>query len=206
MFIVVPDEPIKAKGLSWRNPKTSDSYPFSYQLLCALHCPSLTLTIVGYWEEWYERAVEGRYSQSDPSRPFPCHSLEQEHSLTDVRPELFRVIRGTDSEEELFVPDLGKIGILGAKWLVSRKRNTNLLDLSNVWKKIVFQKIDEDIAQQGGVVPNDSDDEMYTDDLAPGDPRNDEESAPADIHLHRRSPSLELEHHQFGRSSKMYQR
>ena len=163
-------------------------------------------TIVGYWEEWYERAVEGRYSQSDPSRPFPCHSLEQEHSLTDVRPELFRVIRGTDSEEELFVPDLGKIGILGAKWLVSRKRNTNLLDLSNVWKKIVFQKIDEDIAQQGGVVPNDSDDEMYTDDLAPGDPRNDEESAPADIHLHRRSPSLELEHHQFGRSSKMYQR
>ena len=48
----------------------------------------------------------------------------------------------------MYIPDLGKIGILGSQWLVSRKCNTNLFDLANVWKKTVFRKLDERITEE----------------------------------------------------------
>src|SRR6202044_2167361 len=108
-------------------------------------------TITKYWEEWYERAVDGRFSTSDPSRPFPKPDLQAEHDINDVRPELFRQFQMDG--EDCFVPDLGKIGILGSRWIVSPGRNRNLFDLSNVWKKIVFQKLDDNIADEGGVDP-----------------------------------------------------
>ena len=48
---------------------------------------------------------------------------------------------------------MGKIGILGSQWIVSRKQTTNLFNLANVWKKIVFQKLDETVAEEGGMDP-----------------------------------------------------
>ena len=107
-------------------------------------------TVTKYWVEWYERATEDRYT-NDPARPFLPHDPEQPHDLVDIRPDLFRLVQVKG--EEVYVPDLGKIGILGSRWLVSRKRNTNLFDLANVWKKTVFRKLDERIADEGGVNP-----------------------------------------------------
>jgi hypothetical protein len=101
----------------------------------------------------------------------------------------------------MYIPDLGKIGILGSRWLVSRKRNTNLFDLANVWKKTVFRKLDERIAEEGGVNPT----------ISSIDPLDFQlEAIPQEteieeiIQLHRREHSEELEHPEFGRISKIY--
>ena len=159
-------------------------------------------TITKYWEEWYERAVDDRYSTSDPSRLFPAPMAEDEHDLVDIQPGLYKTIRVKGEEE--YVPDLGRIGILGSRWIVSRKRTTNLFDLANVWKKIVFQKLDETIADEGGVDPTIP---IVEEDNEPGEdlPHNlastDEVS---DVILHRRSRSIDQEHPEFGRSSKFY--
>jgi hypothetical protein len=159
-------------------------------------------SITKYWEEWYERATEGRYSVNDPSRPFTAPDSEHEHGVVDVRPDLFtRVLDNVG--EEVFVPDLRKIGLLGSRWIVSRKRNTNLFDLANVWKKIAFRQLDENIATEGGVdpmIPNDDDN------IIPADYQSLTQESNEDIILHRRERSQELEHPEFGRSSKIYTR
>ena len=160
---------------------------------------------------------------SDPSRLFPAPMLVDEHDLVDIRPELFKIVRVKGEEE--YVPDLGKIGILGSRWIVSRKRTTNLFDLANVWKKIVFQKLDETVAEEGGVDPTipivEEDNEPGEEDNEPGEEDNElgeEDNEPgedlphnlastdevSDVILHRRSRSIDLEHPEFGRSSKIY--
>ncbi len=108
-------------------------------------------TITDYWMEWYTRFNDGHY-EYDPSRPFLPVDPASNDEITDVRPELYCSGTGR-AGEEVFVPDLRKIGITGCRWLVSRKRGTNLLDLSNKWKKIVFQKLDEEIATTGFSTP-----------------------------------------------------
>ena len=155
-------------------------------------------TVTKYWEEWYERATEGRYS-NDPSRPFPTHDQGYEHDLRDVRPELFRMLK-VDGED-VFVPDLGKIGLLGSRWIVSRKRTTNLFDLANVWKKTVFRKLDDKIATEGGVNPTIPSTD-HLDRQLEAIPR--ETTLNEDIILHQREHSQELEHPEFGRISKVY--
>ena len=156
-------------------------------------------TVTKYWEEWYERAAEGRFS-GGASRPFPPYNSEQVHDLKDIRPELFRTIQA-EGEEVLFVPDLGKIGLLGSRWIVSRKRNTNLFDLANVWKKTVFRKLDERIAEEGGVNPTIPNVDPLDRQLE-AIPR--ETSIEEDIQLHQREHSEELVHPEFGRLTKVY--
>ena len=142
---------------------------------------------------------------NDPARPFPAPDPNSEDDIGDVRPELYcEVVKGSDT---VFVPDLRKIGILGRRWLVSRKRNTNLYDLSQKWKKVVFETLDEQIQNEGGFAPTIQDVEVITNTpqqvQLPGlatSADSDEES----IQLHRRSrsPDNEQEHPEFGRLSK----
>ena len=162
--------------------------------------------VTKYWEEWYERAESSRWV-NDPSRPFIAPDPSHEHGITDIRPDLFT--RVSDSAgEEMFIPDLRKIGLLGSRWVVSRKRNTNLFDLANVWKKTVFRQLDEAIAEEGGVVPEIPHDDPLTlllaADKSIAQALNVEEDN--EIVLHRREHSQELEHPEFGRISKTYAR
>ena len=123
-----------------------------------------------------------------------------------MKPDLYAVVRGSDGEET-FVPDLRKIGLLGRRWIVSRKRNANLFDLANVWKKTVFRKLDEAIAEEGGVVPmNQTVDAL--DNLLPADRAavEDVDQEEDEIILHQRERSEDLEHPEFGRISKSYNR
>ena len=162
-------------------------------------------TVTEYWDEWYTRAEQGRYL-SNASCPFPADSIEDDHQITDVKPDLYAVVRGSDGEEA-FVPDLRKIGLLGRRWIVSRKRNANLFDLANVWKKTVFRKLDEAIAEEGGVVPmNQTADAL--DNLLPADRAavEDVDQEEDEIILHQRERSEDLEHPEFGRISKSYNR
>ena len=163
-------------------------------------------TITKYWEEWYERAAHGLFT-NEASRPFPAPDPAHEHGITDVRPDLFtRVSEGVS--EEMFVPDLRKIGLLGSRWVVSRKRNTNLFDLANVWKKIVIRQLDENIATEGGVVPEIPHDDPLTLMLETDKFLAQALEVPEDneILLHRRERSEELEHPEFGRISKSFAR
>ncbi|KAH9474190.1 hypothetical protein JR316_0002860 [Psilocybe cubensis] len=160
-------------------------------------------TVTEYWSAWYEHAEKGLYSV-DSSRPLIKPDPNYVHDLDDVRPELFTQIL-VDGETE-FVPDLRKIGLLGSRWIVSRKRNTNLFDLANVWKKTVFRKLDEDIAEKGGVVPETQNvNETYHSALVEAAEQISIESD-NEIILHRRSISQEREHPEFGRISKSYNR
>jgi hypothetical protein len=163
-------------------------------------------TITKYWEEWYERAEKGHFT-NDPSRPFPAPDSSYEHGITDVRPDLFLKVED-DVGEEVFVPDLRKIGLLGCRWVVSRKRNTNLFDLANVWKKVVFRQLDERIATEGGVVPEIPRSDPLTLMLETDKSLAQELGVVEDneIVLHRREHSEELEHPEFGRISKSYAR
>ena len=84
---------------------------------------------------------------------------------------------------------------------MSRKHNANLFDLANVWKKTVFRKLDERIAEEGGVnpmIPN-VDPLDYQLEAIPQETGLEE-----DIILHQREHSEELEHPEFGRISKIY--
>ncbi|KAH9484659.1 hypothetical protein JR316_0001558 [Psilocybe cubensis] len=160
-------------------------------------------TVTEYWSAWYEHAEKGLYS-ADSSRPLIKPDPNYVHDLDDVRPELFTQIL-VDGETE-FVPDLRKIGLLGSRWIVSRKRNTNLFDLANVWKKTVFRKLDENIAEKGGVVPETQNvNETYHSALVEAAEQISIESD-NEIILHRRSTSQEREHPEFGRISKSYNR
>ena len=70
-------------------------------------------TITKYWEEWYERADQGLFT-NEASRPFPVPDPAHEHGVTDVRPDLFtRVSKGVS--KEMFVLDLHKVGLLGSR-------------------------------------------------------------------------------------------
>ena len=163
-------------------------------------------TITEYWDEWYRRAELNQYVTS-LDHLFPAPDPTSEHGITDVRPDLFTRVCDNVGEE-MFVPDLRKIGLLGSRWVVSRKRNTNLFDLTNTWKKIVFRQLDERIAEEGGVVPeiprNDPLELMLETDKSMAQALNVEEDM--EIVLHRREHSEELEHPEFGRISKVYAR
>jgi hypothetical protein len=157
-------------------------------------------TITDYWAEWLERAREGRYS-SDPARPFPPYD-EDRQDLVDVQQRLFERVRLRDGEEA-FTPSLGKIGLLGSRWIVSRKRTKNLLDLTTKWKNMVFDKMDE------AIVSEISDcrpqirtlDEWLGLDATKSVNRPNADSGQP---IHLRDSDDEMVHPEFGRLSKMY--
>jgi hypothetical protein len=167
-------------------------------------------TITDYWMEWYSRFNDGRYD-GDPSRPFLPVDPESTDDITgDVQPGLS--VAGLDrAGEVVYAPDLRKIGITGCRWLVSRKRGTNLLDLANTWKKIVFQKLDESIAETGfatSSIINPEGRELLLEHerfmltnwgggIAP---------EPENINPHFRSVSPDMIHPEFGRISKTHNR
>jgi hypothetical protein len=161
--------------------------------------------VTDYWSEWYDRAEAGNYMIS-PARPFPADNPDAEHSITDVRPGLYCTVRDPADGSDAFVPDLRKIGLIGSRWIVSRKRTTNLFDLATQWKKTVFRKLDERVAEEGGASVDQNPDrvvESHLDTLLHADRRvagvnvDDEVIFPQ-----QRYRSEDRDHPEFGRSSK----
>ncbi len=166
-------------------------------------------TITDYWSEWYSRFEEGRYNY-DPSRPFMPVDPDSNDEIVDIEPGLFGVGIGVNGEE-VFAPDLRKIGIVGCRWLVSRKRGTNLLDLANTWKKVVFRKLDETIADEGGSTPDIINTSMSGTLLESEQFRltnwpGGHPPEPENINPHFRSVSPDSVHPEFGRISKTHNR
>jgi hypothetical protein len=161
--------------------------------------------VTDYWSEWYDHAEKGHY-MGGPSRPFPADDPAREHALSDVRPGLYCTVRDPADGSDAFVPDLRKIGLIGSRWIVSRKRNTNLFDLATQWKKTVFRKLDERVANEGGVDiaknsnagASDHIDQLIQTDRNLAGVNVDEQM----ITLHQRDRSEDRDHSEFGRSSK----
>jgi hypothetical protein len=166
-------------------------------------------TITDYWTEWYTRFDEGRYDYV-PSRPFLPLDPGSNDEITDVRPDLYCV--GLDrSGEEVYAPDLRKIGITGCRWIVSRKRGTNLLDLANIWKKVVFQKLDESIADTGfasssNFNPDGGESLLEAERILLTSWPGGMPPEPDNVNLHQRERSPDLIHPEFGRISKTHNR
>jgi hypothetical protein len=144
--------------------------------------------LIGYWREWLNRFhAGGPYNLEYPP------PQEDEHKGLEVGNHtlLSRDPRSNDQDPS-WVFDLSKIGMLDKRILVSRKRTRNLFDLTNLWKKIVFTTLDEQIGQEQG---NQHLAEVVHDDLAlvnvPAHALYREDSPVDDIDIiepHRRSP------------------
>ncbi len=162
----------------------------------------LSKAVTEYWAEWLERAEKGRYSY-DSARPFMPYDHEEGHDLVDVRPNLYRTVIGKD-QSEVRSPDLAKIGLLGSRWMVSRKRTKNLFDLATKWKNAVFDKLDEVIAEDNSAnVPIDSTLDRWLG--LPSDRQLGKHHVDSEhVTLHAKDSDDEMEHPDFGRLSKMY--
>jgi hypothetical protein len=94
-------------------------------------------TVLGFWNEWFNRASIGSYSIRYPM--FSGNHAD----LKDVGYGLKTMIDVTDGRYE--VPDVRKLEISQRRLIVSRKRTRNLFDLTSLWKKTVLQRYDRDV-------------------------------------------------------------
>ena len=98
-----------------------------------------------YWKEWYESAALGAYTGPSLGTRKWFPSPVGESDDLECRSDLLTAV-SDGCGGQVMVPDIRKIGILDKRFLVSKKRGTNLFDLSNTWKKVLNQHIDEYIA------------------------------------------------------------
>lgn len=102
-------------------------------------------TILGYWRDWHERADRGHntlYTNIDWPRPTRIwEGIKDVDSA--LQTEVSDTVGGT-----ILIPDMRKIGILNRRVIVSRKRGRNMFDLTNLWKKIVLEKLDEKVSEE----------------------------------------------------------
>ncbi|KAI0073048.1 hypothetical protein K474DRAFT_1565006, partial [Panus rudis PR-1116 ss-1] len=98
--------------------------------------------MLGYWREWASRAQRGEYGYSDSKTYFPAP--DEDHDLNYVHQSLLTKVVGKD-KEEVWVPDMSRIGILEARTIVSRKRTFKMFDITNHWKRIVFERLEDKV-------------------------------------------------------------
>jgi len=95
-------------------------------------------TVVDYWRGWLAAAESDTFGAR-----YPIFS-DDVGEVTDT-PEALCVSVRTMAGPAL-LPDIRAIGLDKSRWLVSRKRTRNLLDLSSLWKKTVFEKLEMDVS------------------------------------------------------------
>ena len=102
--------------------------------------------MLGYWRSWYEHAERGSYNNEYP--PWEGNLPE---SLGAQARYLTEVTSSTGSIE--MIPDLRKILITEYRVLVSKKRTRNMLDLASLWKKLVLQKVEDNVITEPSKAP-----------------------------------------------------
>ena len=94
-------------------------------------------TVTGYWSEWLERASRGEYNSD-----FPACIEEENGTGESYAPAPCR------SDPGRRVPDVRLSNVFTARWLVSRKRTTNLMDLASLWKKTVLENLERRVVAE----------------------------------------------------------
>ena len=103
----------------------------------------LKRTIFTYWHDALESLASGRKISKDRKLLF----VDQDETvLTDVG--FGTTWTGIVGGREVVLPDVRKLDMYQSRMLVSRKRTTNLFDLSNLWKNIVLNKLDARATQE----------------------------------------------------------
>jgi hypothetical protein len=94
-------------------------------------------TIFEYMRTWLDRADRGEFNMDYPRIP-PDYTHKVE-----AAPTLLTEFPGRPGDDSYWEPDIRKTDILSRRMIVSRKRTRNLYDLTNLWKKIVLEKLEE---------------------------------------------------------------
>jgi len=96
-------------------------------------------TILGYWRSWLATAESDSFNVRYPKFSGSVGELVDTPSV--------RCVEVKTIEGNLPMPDIRTIGLHQARFLVSRKRTRDLLDLTNLWKRMVFEKLETDVLQ-----------------------------------------------------------
>ncbi|KAH8070034.1 hypothetical protein BXZ70DRAFT_866943, partial [Cristinia sonorae] len=124
------------------------------------HAKAFGQTMIDYWREWYRRAERGEYGLGEDGKTlFPAPRDGHFGDLDLVLPGHMTQVLTSDGPIE--VPDLRKISIIDASILVSKKRTRNMFDFTSLWKRSVFERLDEVVLadrddhdpDQAGLVP-----------------------------------------------------
>ena len=103
-------------------------------------------TMFEYWRDYLEKGEAGKLTAIERDYIPPPKSYEHDcFSRLTVRLD----VPGG------YVPELDvrQIGILNRRTILSRKRTRNLMDLASLWKKVVFQSLDERVLEERDIVP-----------------------------------------------------
>ena len=92
--------------------------------------------IFGYWHGWIDQAKTGSFNKE-----FPWY----EDNFGDLDWTGEQCLFMDDDFIGKLVPNITKINILNRKMIVSRKRTKNLFDYSNLWKRLVIEKMELDL-------------------------------------------------------------
>jgi hypothetical protein len=137
-------------------------------------------TVLGYWRNYCVRAENDSFNIVYPKYSHDLHGLKDR--LDPEFASLFHVRTGLRP-----MPDIRKIDILNRRMIVSRKRNRNLFDLTSLWKKTVFAKLEHDIQapDQTRRVDNPHDNVSHRDydNLHRSDRKDDDDVDPAHVFL-----------------------
>jgi len=106
--------------------------------------------VIGYWRGWLAAAESETFS---PRYPVFSDDVGEVTDTPEARCVSVRTLAGP-----ALLPDIRAIGLDKSRWLVSRKRTRNLLDISSLWKKTVFDKLESDVLEP--TVEPDPDHEM----------------------------------------------
>jgi hypothetical protein len=92
-------------------------------------------TVLGYWHGWMTAAESGAYNSR-----YPLFDGRMGDLTDEGIPGLCSEILTPDGP--ICMPDIRKCSLAKARTIVSRKRTRNLFDLTSLWKKAVFTKLD----------------------------------------------------------------
>lgn len=118
-------------------------------------------TVLGYWRGWLAAAESNNYSIRYPAFSDDMGDL----SGTDQA----RCVSVLNFQGQLsHVPDVRTIAMANRKIIVSRKRTRNLFDLTSLWKKTVFTRLDRDVLEPEENISSDMD--VSSSDVSENDP------------------------------------
>ena len=114
-------------------------------------------TILDFWRDWMQHAETGKYSILYPEFTSDRADLEATSAglLSRIQDSQGRVCEH---------PDVRKLEILSSRMIVSRKRTRNLFDLTNLWKRLVLTKMDQQVLEDNHeAAPVEEDDDVDMD-------------------------------------------
>ncbi|KAF8662779.1 hypothetical protein AX16_001096 [Volvariella volvacea WC 439] len=120
-------------------------------------------SITSYWNRWYELALEGRLVDPQGTTEngvyFPPVS-DQWGDCDDCKGEFLLKVAcapwtwtdphtlETETLTYRWIPDIRKIGMTSRRFLVSKKRVTNLYDVTRTWYKTIDNLVNEELTTQ----------------------------------------------------------